>query len=302
MKKSLGFLSLLLAAISFGSFGIWIRLLNNEMTVYQQIVLRNSFAFILSLLIVVITKQLVKIDWTKVRKLNLFLYALLVPLAVIAYNIAMLNTKIAVATFAFYIGTILTGWLAGLFFYKEQLNVEKWISLVLVLGGLAFFAFPFSSSSVNLGLIAGIVAGSLDGAANGFRKNLSDKLSKLLLVLITAVGGVVVSGIMMLYFKQDLGYLSSMSSTSWGIGAFFGALLVIINYLLLVGFQNFDLGLGSIVLSLELLFATLFGLIFLKEIPSQREIIGGLLILIANVVPNLKMFLKKKVILDAKVN
>ncbi len=294
MKKTIGFSSLLLAAISFGSFGVWIRLLAKEMSVYQQIVLRNSFAFLFAFFVVFATKQFSKINWSVVKKINLLLYAFLIPLSVIAYNISMLNTKIVIATFSLYIGTILTGWVAGAVVYKEKLNTQKWVSLFLVLGGLVFFAYPFSSSSINLGLVAGIMSGIFDGTANSFRKDLAGKMNKLFLVLLTAIGGMLVSGLMMSYFHQDLQFFSSMSASAWMIGAFFGFILVVINYLLLVGFQNFDLGMGSIVLSLELVFATVFGIIFLKEFPSTKEVLGGLLILGANVVPNINLVLKKK--------
>ena len=250
MKKTLGFTSLFLAAMSFGSFGIWIRLLNKEISIYQQIVLRNSFALVIVVLIVLLTKQFKNIEWKKMKKLNLALYIFLIPLAVIAYNIAMINAKIAIATFAFYVGTILTGWFAGIFFYQEKLNREKLLALFFVILGLGLFAYPFSNMSINLGFIAGIVSGVLDGAANIFRKDLAGKISKLILVLLTAIGGVFVSGIMMLYFKQSLYSFYTVSATTWIVGAFFGFLLIVINYLLLLGFQNFDLGLGSIVLSL----------------------------------------------------
>ncbi len=292
MTKSLGFISLFASALAFGSFGIWIRLLSEEMSIYQQIVLRNTSALVISVIIVLATKQFSKVDWKTINIKNFLTYVILVPLAVIAYNVAMIDTKIAVATFAFYVGTILTGWAAGVFFFKEKLTTEKWVSLILVLIGLALFAYPFSSISV--GLIAGIISGVLDGAANGFRKDLAGKVSKLVLVMFTAIGGVIISGGMMIVFNQDLGFMSTISNTSWGIGIFFGSLLVLLNYLLLVGFQNFDLSLGSIVLSLELLFALLFGFLFLKEFPNSREIFGGLLILLANVLPNLKDLIKKK--------
>lgn len=288
MNKLLGFSALFFSALVFGSFGIWIRLLNQEMSIYQQVVLRNGFAFIFAILIVIFTRQLRGIDWSKVKKPNLFFYIMLVPLAVIAYNVAMLNTKMALATFAFYVGTIITGWVVGTFFFKEKLTAEKWVSLLLVLIGIALFAFPFSNSSINLGFIAGVLSGVLDGAANGFRKDLAGKISKVVLVALTAVGGVLVSGFMMGYFNQSISFLSSISTTAWIIGGLFGALLVVVNYLLLVGFKNFDLGLGSIVLSLELFFALLFGAMVFGEFPTSREMAGGVFILVANIVPNLK--------------
>lgn len=293
MKKKLGFLSLLLSAVAFGSFGIWIRLLNQEMSIYQQIVLRNSFAFIIAILVVLLTKQLINVEWKKVKKLNLVLYTLLVPLSVISYNISIINTKIVLTTLAFYIGTIITGWVAGLIFFKEKLSAEKWLSFIFVLIGLGLFAYPFNKGAINLGFVSGVLAGVLDGSANGFRKNLAGGISKLVLVLLTTVGGVLVSGLMIGYFHQSADFLASMSVAAWIVGAFFGFLLVLLNYLLLVGFQNFDLSLGSIILSLELLFALIFGILLFQEYPSGKELLGGFFILTANIVPNIREPLNK---------
>lgn len=40
------------------------------------------------------------------------------------------------------------------------------------------------------------------------------------------------------------------------------------------------------------LFALLFGMIFFREFPTSRELIGGSLILLANVVPNVNVLSK----------
>jgi drug/metabolite transporter (DMT)-like permease len=288
MKKTLGFTSLFIAAVSFGSFGVWIRLLNREMSIYQQLVLRNAFAFIITILIVLLTKQLKNIEWNKIKKPNLVFYTFLALLAGIAYNFSIINTKIALATFAFYLGTILTGWVAGFLFYKEKLNAEKWLSLIFVLIGLGLFAYPFTNGSINLGFITGIVSGVLDGSANGFRKNFAGKISKSVLVLLTTIGSILVNGLMIAYFHQSANYVATMSTTAWFVAAFFGCLVVILSYLLLVGFQNFDLSSGSIVLSLELLFALIFGILVFQEYPTGKELLGGLFILVANIVPNIK--------------
>jgi len=294
MKKTLGFTSLFIAAVSFGSFGIWIRLLNKEISIYQQIVLRNGFAFIFAFLIVLLTRQYKNIEWKKMKKINLFFYTLLVPLSVIAFNVSIINTKIVLTTFSFYIGTILTGWIVGQLIYKEKLNIEKWLSLIFVIIGLGLFVYPFTKDTINIGFIAGIISGVLDGLANGFRKDLAGKASKFILVLLTTIGGVFVSGLMMGYFHQSIFSMSTMSMNGWILGAFFGSLLVGVNYLLLVGFQNFDLSLGSVVLSLELLFALIFGIIVFKEFPTGTELLGGIFIITANIFPNIKILLEKK--------
>ena len=295
MKKFLGFSSLFLAAVVYGSFGVWVKLLSQHMSIYQQVVLRNAFAFVVAFLIILVMREWQQVSWHKIKKSSLLFFTFLVPIDVILYNVSILSTKIALATFAFYIGTILTGWVVGVISYKEKLTVEKWLSLILVLAGLAMFVYPFPSQSLVIGLGAGVLSGILDGISNGFRKDLSGKISKWFLVLLTTIGGVAVSGLMMVYFQQNLSYLTSLSLPVWGVAAFFGFCLVAVNYLLLVGFQNFDVSLGSIVLSLELLFATVFGFLILHEVPSSRQLLGGALILFANVVPNLKLgFLGKR--------
>jgi drug/metabolite transporter (DMT)-like permease len=137
-KKLAGFSSLLAAGITFGSFGIWIRLLSQELTIYQQIVFRNAIAMIFAIGIIVIIGKGFSADFRKVKKSNLFLYGLTVPLAVIFYNIAILNIKIAVTTFAFFIGSILFSWIFSVVFFKEKITTLKVLSLISVVIGLIF--------------------------------------------------------------------------------------------------------------------------------------------------------------------
>ena len=66
----------------------------------------------------------------------------------------------------------------------------------------------------------------------------------------------------------------------------FGGLVVLIAYLMLIGFQNFDLNLGTIVLSSEVFFAPLFGAIIFKEYLTMFELLGGTFIIIAIILPN----------------
>ena len=98
---------------------------------------------------------------------------------------------------------------------------------------------------------------------------------------------------MMFYFKQNFNFISSLSVNTWAVGLMFGFILVAVNYLLLVGFQNFDLSLGVIILSSELIFALLFGLLVFGEKPLPKEIIGGLFVMAAVILPNLNLLPSK---------
>lgn len=287
MNQVLGFSSLLLAAVSFGSFGIWIRLLNNYLTPYQQIVLRNIFAFIISLLIIIIWKRwrfsISGFDWIKTA-----LYSVAIPISVLLFNFSVLNTKISISTSAFYSGSIIVSSLLGAVIFKEKLTKKGISSLVLSIIGLLLFSYPQREGLPIVGLILGLLSGFADSIANVFRKELPQKIDKLILLLLTAVGGVVVSGVMGFFSSEGLIPLTGIPVIATIICVIFGALLVLNNYLLLLGFQNFKLGIGVIVLSAEIVFATIFGFAFFREIPSTNEILGGALVLLAIIIPNLK--------------
>ena len=285
MNKSLGFLTLLASALIYGSFGIWIRLLSRELTIYQQIVLRNVAAFIITLLIIILTRRLI-FDFRKTRKVGLIIYTLAVPLQVIFYNISMLETKIALGTFAYYSGTIIFSIIFGIIFFRERLNFVRVVSGLLALIGLFFFVNPISLLSSGLGVAAGFVSGIFDAVGNSCRKEFSGKVDKVFLILLTTLGGILISGLMLFGLRQDAAFIRHISLPILSVGLFFGFLLVVVNYLLLIGFQRFELGMGTVVLSLELFFASLFGLFIFQEIITAREMIGGGFILLAIILPS----------------
>ncbi len=53
------------------------------------------------------------------------------------------------------------------------------------------------------------------------------------------------------------------------------------------GFQNFNLNLGSIVVSSELIFGPLFAVLILGEGLTTWEIVGGILVIAAIVISNI---------------
>lgn len=287
-KKLIGFSSLFITAAIFGSFGVWIRILSEELTTYQQIVFRNLFALLFTIIFIVFLKVNLK-ALRKVNKIKLVVFTTIVPLAVITYVFAMLSAKIMVVTFAFYAGTILTSWTLGIIFFKEKITRIGLISLLFAISGLLVLAYPFSLATLSYGFVIAALSGFFDSVGHVFRKDLvRANFNKFLLVLLTAIGGVLVSSIMILYSDSALNFLPQLSLKGWVVGGVFGFFLVAVNYLLLVGFQNFDLSLGSIVLVAELFFATVFGMVFLGEYPSRTELMGGFLVLVACVLPNVK--------------
>jgi drug/metabolite transporter (DMT)-like permease len=283
MKKLVGFFSLLFAGIIYGSFGIWIRLLSKELMPYQQIFLRNIVGFVLAGLILIIMRKL----WFKKQELKnrwLLFYVIIVPVSVVLYNLSVFHTTIAVTIFSLYVGSILVSLLAGVFIFHEPLNKPKIAALVLVICGLLSFIYPFSLASLNIGFLLGFTSGILDGVGNALRKNLAEKYEKFSLVFLLMMAGILLSFSLMLFSNEPLDFAARMSSFGWLIAILFGFILMFVNYLALVGFQNFDLNIGTIIISSELFFALAFGWLVFREVPAANELIGGFLIMVAIVV------------------
>lgn len=285
MSKPKGFLALLLSGIIFGSFGIWIRLLNQELTAYQQIFLRNLIGFLLAATIVIILKQ--KWSLRGVKPIYVFLYATLFPIAIIFFVFAMLNTRISTAIFAFYASSLLSSLIIGRIFFNDKMSGPKVFSLVLAFLGLGILSYPFSLSTFNWGFVFGVIAGFFDTATNGFRRLLSGKIDRFVLVATQMLGGVIISIILINLVKQSV--LVPISSFTLVIATIFGLLLMSVSFLTLVGFKNFDLNLGTIVISSELVFATIFAALIFKEYPTAKDLIGGLFIAAGIIVSNLKL-------------
>lgn len=290
MNKLKGFLALLASGLIFGTFGIWIRLLSQELTVYQQIFLRNTIGFIFSLIIVFLLKQ--KWNFKGIKKLYLFAYTISFPVSVIFFVFAMLDTKIATALFAFYASSFSFSWLISNFIYKDKNSFNKIIGIVLAVIGIIIINFPLSLSSLNIGFIFGFLSGIFDAISNGFRRYLSGKVDRFILVSTQMFGGIVIASLIMLFVRQPLPL--DMSLETLGIGLLFGILLMSVAFLTLVGFQNFDVNKGTIIISSELFFGPLFAAIFLKEIPNTKEIIGGAVIMLSIIVSNINLLTKRK--------
>ena len=284
MNRKLGFFSLLIAAAAYGSYGVLVRTLSLQLTAFQQILFRYAFAIVIALAIFLISRKALKAPQASGR--NILLFSACVPLSILFYTAAVLNTKIAVATFALYVGSVLFSAVLGRVFFKEAVTIRGVISLVLVIIGVGFFAYPFAG--INIGLVAGLASGFFDSAANGLRKSFSGATDRLMIVLVTSLSGAIAAAILILASRQPIAFVSGLSPAIWLAGLVFGIMLFANNYLLLVGFQNFELTPGTIVLSSELLFATIFGAIFLGEMLTKMEIIGGILIGCAVLLPNLK--------------
>lgn len=286
MNTYKGFLALLSCAAIFSGFSVFIRFLEQDFTSYQQIVYRNGIAFLMAVILLLVTRK--KIAFNNVPPKVLFLYAIAFPITVILFTLSVLQTTILNATIGLYVGTIVISQFIGSAFFKEKFTFQNALSLVLVISGLTLFIYPLSLATFNIGFWLGVASGATDAIANTLRRFLGGKVDRFVLVPIPMIGGIIIAGILTLSSGQPL-VPESISMQSWLILSLFGFALLLINYLMLVGFQNLNLNLGSIVLSSELFFALLFGIAVFAEYPTQKELIGGIIIMTGVIAGNVDL-------------
>ncbi len=286
MNKKLGFISLLGTALVFGSTGVWIRILNTHLTVYQQLFLRNTAGTAISLMILLVGGTLIKLAKKKLPIAGLLALAVTVPLSILFNAIAVLHLKIGVATFMYYAGEIVLSYIFGVTFFQEKITKRKMFMLLLAMIGLSCFLYPFSWSLINWSILWGLASGGVGAVANIFRKSLSGTVDRMFLVCLGLFSGIVLSVIMLLVNHEPTPFSLAVPTYIWLVGIGFGALLVLSNFWIMTGFKNFDLGLGGLVLSAELFFATIFGFLFLHETPLPHELLGGTLISLAVIFSN----------------
>jgi drug/metabolite transporter (DMT)-like permease len=54
------------------------------------------------------------------------------------------------------------------------------------------------------------------------------------------------------------------------------------------GFKNLEAQIGSVILPVEIIFATIFAFIFFREYPTISAYVGGVMIIVAAIIPSLR--------------
>ncbi len=284
MHKFKGFGALLGAALLYGTFSIYSRVLDNDFTGFQLNFFVNSVFFLVSLGYAIFSGAQLRLP--KTGKKFILLYGLLFGIAATFYIMAILQAKVATVIFGINTSGLIVSLLTGSIFFHEKFSMKKAVSLLFAFAGLIFFTYPLSFQSLDIGLLLGLLVGCLGVLANTVGKRATGKSTDMLLILARGVGPIVSSLVLILANHQPL--LPPVSSISVLIILLFGVSILFASKAVLYGFTNFDLNLGTIVLSAELVFATFLAAVFFKEYPSTMELLGCAFIFAAILFSNLK--------------
>lgn len=287
MNKTKGFFALLITGFIYSTLGVYARVLNQTLLPSQQIFLRYITGFLLVSIFMLFAKipfTLKKISWP-----ILTIYAISFPLNVVLFTIAVTQIKIALVGFSFYLTSIILSLLLGIFIFHEKITQLKTITIVLAIAGLICFTVPFNNNPALFGIILCLIGGCCDAIANASRKYLAKDSHRFTLVNVQMIGAIFVAIVFGVLSHQPFlpTTITSISVSAIITLILFGLSIIAVSYLTLIGFGNFDLNFGTIVLASELIFSVILGYLLYHEVLTFNEIIGAIFVGAAIILANI---------------
>jgi drug/metabolite transporter (DMT)-like permease len=291
-KEIIAYSKLIFATFLFSLFGVFTRLIADNLGVFFQLLLRVALMSVIFFAIGYLTKIYKKISRSD---LPLFIFrGFLIIVDFSGFYIAVNNLQLGLALFIFYAANIIISFGFGTIFLKEKLNVIKIIGLIVAIIGL-YIMHNDSFNSVKLWpSIAALISGFCFGLTTSTSKKLTDKYDSTQVNLVAyAVAFLLVIPLLIISKEiipstiTTLTILELIGFSIVGVGAF---------YLTLDGYKYIEAQKASLIMLLELVFVIIVGYLFFSEIPTINTIIGGVLILVALALPNInlvKIFSKK---------
>lgn len=283
-----GFFILLAASFFYASYGIFSKIIGGSFQPFTQAWTRGLITLACFICFGLITKQFVKINKTDFKY---FLTSGIIGSLAIGptfYSLAFLH--LGTALFIQYAATVITSYTLGRFMLKEKLNKISLMALVLALLGLALVYRGDIYFNKLIPVLAAIASGTFFSIYFVFSKKISTKyptnqintFGYTLAVFINLLIAIILGE----RFNTNFASSAWIANVGYGIAGFIGSGLTV------YGFKFIDAHKGSIVLLSEIVFGVLFGLFLFNELLNATIILGGILIMIAAVLPNIYQLLK----------
>lgn len=208
-----------------------------------------------------------------------FSLGLVFAIMVLFFTSAIGKTTVANVLFVFYATNLISAFLLGTVLLKENVSGNKLLAMGCALVGLAVYSGAIADG--NLGIIFSIVAGVCGATVSLFSKQLAGVDRGAVLIVQYAVGSLFAAVSLLLSGDELIRQASLKGSV---LIVVFALVIVAGSYLTLYGFQNFDVNIGTVIMSAELVFAAVMAYILFNEVPKTHELIGGAFIFAGSVI------------------
>lgn len=269
----------------YGLFGIF----SKQIAVFGPFS-QGWIRYLLVLLVITVMMFMGKLRWKRVEKKDIkWFLAWIIPASFqpILTFLAFTHLPIGITYFLIYSTMITGGVVSGKIFFGEKLNLEKLVSGLLILFGLVFIYKSDLTLTTNGYVLLALMSGMIVGFWNTLTKKVSANYPEMQMIFLDGLSTVTVSLIGFLLLKETLPSFTNPAPWIWIVG--FAISGVLSSFLLIRGFKYVEAQIGSLILPMELVFASVFGYVFLGEVLHTNVYLGGFLIFIAAILPVLKI-------------
>lgn len=272
-----GVIALVILALVFATMGVFVRPLGTDFALFEQTYLRIGLAFLMSILL--FWKDL---SWSKLRTLPSKDWAVLIFRAITLYlGVAFFTESILHAKFGntYFLNNLPLLPIFGYFLLRERLPLRTlaFVGLGFV-GTLLIAVVDFSNFVLGYGELMALLAMLAFDFSYIARKwhseHLSDKESTVFMFFFGTLFLFATS----LALGEPLPSPSEFSPFVLLMLGLAGLFNVINLYLSNYGFGRVKVGVAGTIITLEVVFALIYGFILFNDVPLPRELIGGALI------------------------
>jgi drug/metabolite transporter (DMT)-like permease len=285
-----GYLIILAAAVLFGTYGVWSKLMGDTFPIFYQAWVRSLLIILFMLPFMLATNSFQKIkrkDWPALSVFITFCVFTQAPLYY-AFN----NAPIGTVQLIFYATFVVAAYMVGRFYLGETITKIKLLSMVLAFVGLALVFGTAVLAFAPLGLGLAMLNGVASGGEVASSKKIEQKYSPSLVVFwgwaFTLVSHLPIS---LLIGEQQVPIAFDYSWLWLVIYAIVNAAAF---WLIITGFRYVDASIGSLIGLTEVIFAVVFGAIIFDELLSLSVYLGGILIIVAAMLPDLLNIIRGK--------
>lgn len=283
-KETLGILSILGSTFLYGAFGVFTRLIGYKIPLFYASFTRLLFAFLILFLILYSTKKIKPIKKEDYKWLILRSLAGIVSF--VGYYVSFYVIPIGLAYFIFYAGSIISGYFFGKVLFKEKLTKIKIISLILALFGLGIVYLSNIKLNPSIYMLAALISGFGSAIWDSFSKKISGNYSATQLNMLDNFIDLPI--LMLISFLLKETWVLPAFNLTWLFNLIFSITFILTGQLMIYGFKYLDVQIASLFMLTEILFGIIFGFIFYKERITLTTLIGGIVIIVAIILPELK--------------
>lgn len=282
-REGLGIISLLIAASIYSFFGILTRAIGFTIPIFFAGTLRNILGCLILGFMVVLGKK-----WIPVSGRDLFIIAFRSFCGLIGFigsYYSFYYLPIGTAYFIFYGVVAVAGFIAGSIFFKEKITVAKISALLLAVIGLAIMYIQRIQAGSIFYMIFAALAGVGTALWNSVSKFVSDKYSGVQLNFLDYVFSFAFFILISCITREQ--WVFSMPFSIWMANLLFVVMFISTGQLMIYGFKQLESQIASIIMLSEVVLGVILAYLFYRETLSFVTIVGGLIIFVGFIIPEL---------------